>query len=86
MGRLACRRGVFENYGLAFVAMEEIILVAAAALGALQAAHQKYCHTHRDQHGENAFVRRKPMRYGLHFRSPFPKRSGPFAEIQAAQR
>ena len=64
--------------------MEELILVAAAALGALQAAHQQHRHAYRDQHGKNAFVRRKPMRYGLHLRSP-SRAIGAFVEVSLVQ-
>jgi hypothetical protein len=59
------------------VVIEKVILVVAAALGAFQATHQKYRHAHRDHHGKNASVRRKPMRYGLHFLVTIPERSGP---------
>jgi hypothetical protein len=62
--------------------MEKVILLAAIALGALEAAHQKHRHAHRDQHSQNAFVRREPMHYGLHFRSPFPGQSGPLFEFE----
>ena len=51
--------------------MEELILVAATALGALQAAHKQYRHSHRDQDGKDALIRRKPMRYCMHLGSPF---------------
>jgi hypothetical protein len=57
--------------------IEEIILLTAAAFGALQATHQEHRHAHRDQHGKNTSVRRKPMRYGLHFLVTIPERSGP---------
>jgi hypothetical protein len=50
--------------------MKELILVAAAALGALQAAHQQHRHAKRDQHSKNAFIRRKPMGYRVHLLSP----------------
>jgi hypothetical protein len=63
------------------VVIENVILVAAAALGALQATHQKYRYAYRDHHGKNASVRRKPMRYGLHFLVTIPERSGPLRRI-----
>ena len=47
---------------LHFAAMKELILFAAAALGALKAAHQKHRYACRDQHGQNAHVHREPMR------------------------
>jgi hypothetical protein len=62
--------------------MEELVLFPAAALGALKAAHQKYRYAHRDQHGQNAFIRREPMRYVLHFQSPFPEPPGPLWRIK----
>jgi hypothetical protein len=68
---LPSQRRLFLAACLAFVAMEELILFAAAALGALQAAHKQHRHAHRDQHGKNASIRRKPMRYSLHVWSPF---------------
>jgi hypothetical protein len=60
--------------------MEELVLVAAAALSALKTAHQKQSYAHRDQHGENAFVCREPMRYVLHFSITVPGATGPFVE------
>jgi hypothetical protein len=41
--------------------MEDVVLLAAAALGALKATHQKYSYAHRDHDGEDAFARREPM-------------------------
>ena len=62
------------------MAVEELILVTAAALGALQAAHEQYRHARRDQDGKNTLVRRKPMRYRMHLGSPFCA-IRPFVEV-----
>jgi hypothetical protein len=38
------------------VALEEIVLLAAAAVRALQATHQEYSHTNSDKDGEDTRV------------------------------
>jgi hypothetical protein len=48
------------------VALEEVIFVAAGAVGALQAADEKDRHAHRNQDGENIFIDRKPMEQSSH--------------------
>ena len=46
---------------LDFVPAEEIVFLAAAALGALQAADQQHGHAHRHQNGQNALIHNKPV-------------------------
>ncbi len=46
------------SLALVIVPMKEIVFVVAAAIGALQTAHQQHRHAHSDQHGKNNFVRR----------------------------
>jgi hypothetical protein len=58
--------------------MEEIVLVALGAVGALQAANEQNGDSNRDEHSENTSIHRKPMSEGLHLRLPFQRRSGPF--------
>lgn len=45
---------------------EEIVLLAAGAVGALHAADEEDGHAHRDQNGENTFVDHKPMKHAVH--------------------
>jgi hypothetical protein len=51
---------------LEFVAVEEIVLFAAGAVGALQAADEEYGNTDRDQNGEDIRVDHKPMKHAIH--------------------
>jgi hypothetical protein len=53
------------------VAPEEIVFVAAAALGALKTADEEHRHADRNQHSKNASIHRNPMPQLLHLRSPF---------------
>jgi hypothetical protein len=48
------------------VAAEEVILFAGAAVRASQAADKEHSHAHRNQHGDHASVRRKPMNKVMH--------------------
>jgi hypothetical protein len=51
--------------------LEEIVFVAAVALGALKTADEEHGHAYRDQHSKNASIHREPMRQVLHLQSPF---------------
>ncbi len=53
---------------LDFVALEQVVLLAATAVGALEAANEKHGDTHRDQHGEYVPVHSKPMDQAAHTR------------------
>ena len=53
------------------MALEEVVFLAAAALGALQAADEEQRHADRDQNCENGSIYRNPMCQVLHLRSPF---------------
>ena len=55
---------------LYFVAMEDLVLFAFGAAGALHAADEEHGHAYRDQHGQDDSILHKPMRQSLHFRSP----------------
>jgi hypothetical protein len=46
--------------------MKDLVLIPASALGALETAHQKDCHAHRNHNGQDTYVRCEPMGYGLH--------------------
>jgi hypothetical protein len=46
--------------------MEDVIVVAARAVRALQAADQEHSDSYRDQDGENIFILRKPMEQSNH--------------------
>ena len=50
--------------------LEEIVLLAAAALGALKTADEEHGHAYRNQNGKNASIHREPMRQVLHLQSP----------------
>jgi hypothetical protein len=43
------------------VALEEVVLFAASAVGAFQAAADQYGHAYRDQNGEYVAVHSQPM-------------------------
>jgi len=47
-------------------ALEKVVLVAALAVRALQAADQQHRHSHRHQDGEQIRVGRKPMCQAMH--------------------
>ncbi|MGA2887148.1 MAG: hypothetical protein ABSE51_03795 [Terracidiphilus sp.] len=49
---------------------EDIILVAARATRACQAANKKHGHPNRDQDGNGVFVNRKPLNHVFHHQSP----------------
>jgi hypothetical protein len=51
---------------LHFVAAEEVVLVAAGAVGASQAANQKNRNAHCHQDSQEAAVRREPMDQMMH--------------------
>jgi len=57
---------VFER-DLEFVVLEEIVFVAAVALGALKAADDEHGDSDRNQNGEYASIYRNPMCQVLHF-------------------
>jgi hypothetical protein len=44
-----------------FAALEEIVLLAAAAVRALQTADEKYGNAHRDQDGEDISIDSEPV-------------------------
>jgi hypothetical protein len=68
---------------LDFVAIEEIVLFAAAAVRALQARNQENRHANCDEHSKNASVRHQPMCQVLHSLLPLPGgRSGPDLVIE----
>jgi hypothetical protein len=46
---------------LDLVVFKYIVFLAAAAVGALQAANQQQCDARRDDNGENGLVRREPV-------------------------
>jgi hypothetical protein len=46
---------------LNFVALEELVLLAASAIGALKAAGDEHGHTHRNQDGEYVSIQSEPM-------------------------
>jgi hypothetical protein len=48
------------------VVAEQIVLVAARAFRALQAADQQNRHPRRHQDGKEIRIRRKPMNYAMH--------------------
>jgi hypothetical protein len=52
------------------VVLEEIVFVAAVALGALKTADEEHGHAYRDQHSKYASIHREPMRQVLHLHSP----------------
>ena len=51
---------------LYLVAFEELVLLAGAAVTALQAGYEQHSYPHRDQHGKNTAIRRDPMHQMLH--------------------
>ena len=51
---------------LHLVASEEIVLLAARAFRALQAADQQHRHAYRYQDGKEIRIRRKPVGYAVH--------------------
>jgi len=55
---------------LEFVMPEQIVFLAAAALGALMAADQEYGHADRHQNSENVSIHCQPMSQVLQFQSP----------------
>ena len=65
------RQKLFRN-PLKFVVAEDVVLVAAGALRAFQAADKEHCHAHRNQDGEDVYVRRKPLNQAIHARRPYP--------------
>jgi len=71
-----------ENPSLAvlnFVVVEELVLVAAGAVRALQAAEEKYSHSNRCENGEGIVIVLKPLNQAKHRRQPkgtSPERRG----------
>jgi hypothetical protein len=57
---------VFER-DLELVVLEEIVFLAAVALGALKAADEQHGHAYRHQNGENASIHCEPTHQVLHF-------------------
>ena len=53
---------MIEEVVLEFVAIEDLVLVAARAIGALETANEKNSHSQCDQDGEHARVRFDPMK------------------------
>jgi hypothetical protein len=60
------RRARPELAALYAVALKELVLLAAPALRALQAAHKKKGNRHRDQNGQQVGVRLKPVGKDTH--------------------
>ena len=54
------------HQALQFMVVEEVILAAAGAFGALHAAYKKDRNTHRHKYGEEASIRCKPMKQAMH--------------------
>lgn len=48
------------------MALEQVILLAARALRAFQAAHKQHRDPHRDQDGQEIRIRREPMYHAMH--------------------
>jgi hypothetical protein len=53
---------------LKLAAAKDFVLVAAGAIRASKAADEEYCHTSRNQDGEDASMDHKPMHQVLHTR------------------
>ncbi len=51
---------------LDFAALEQLVLLPARALGALEAAHQQKRDPYRDHKGQEICIRRKPMCQNAH--------------------
>jgi hypothetical protein len=45
---------------------KDLVLVAAGAVSALQAANEEQGHAHRSQNAEDAFMYRKPVNQAIH--------------------
>lgn len=56
------KQTMIEEVVLEFVAIEDLVLVAARAIGALETANEKNSHSQCDQDGEHARVRFDPMK------------------------
>jgi hypothetical protein len=54
------------QYSLEFIAVKQVVLFPAGAFGTLQAADEKHRYAHRDQNGEDARIRLKPMKQTIH--------------------
>jgi hypothetical protein len=52
--------------GSDLVALEEIVLLAAAAVRALQTADEQHSHTHRDENGEDVSIDSEPVHKAAH--------------------
>jgi hypothetical protein len=67
------------NGRLHAVAFEKFVLFAAAALGALQAAHKENGHAYRDQDGQQVGIRCDPVRKDAHnfYNTTYPEVRNP---------
>ena len=79
-GRQICGRVISVGSGSGesgAVALEQIVLLAAGALGAFEAANKEKSDSHRDQDGQEIGIRHKPMREHAHIlyeeRTPGPE-------------
>jgi len=54
---------------LHLVVVEEVVLLAAGAIGALQAADEEHGYAHRHEDGQNASVDSKPVHQSIHAHS-----------------
>jgi hypothetical protein len=52
------------------MAAEEIVLLAAGAVRALQTADKKQSHPRRDQNGKSVSIHLKPVNQAIHLQSP----------------
>ena len=48
------------------MALEQVVLFTAGAVGALEAADQQYGYADRNQHGKNARIDLKPVKQARH--------------------
>ena len=65
--------GALSAGSLQFVAAEEVVFLAAGAVGTLQAADEKHGNSHRDQDGKDARVDLKPVHQTIHTDCPISK-------------
>jgi hypothetical protein len=56
----------WKREDLHFVALEELILLAASAFGALEAADNKHGHSQRHQNGEHRRIQPEPCQQTVH--------------------
>ena len=50
--------------------VEDVVLVAARAFGALQTTDEEQGHAHRDQNGDGVFADHEPVNQAIHCHSP----------------